>query len=222
MSTTSNKKNYLPAPFVPSADPIDGLIRTIDLNNFIRVEIEVWEGLKPGDTVLLMLGDYYASPVWTVTPGISIGDKISINLDPKLLSTEGTHSLYYHSVNAENGVETSSATTPLIVDLTPPGAYLLAPVLVANASFGLYLKARVPGYAGMEPGDVIQTICNGVQGPTYRIQPDNFTTTPVEISFTQEFLEGLFSDRIKITYHVTDRAGNRSILAQSVELTVQR
>lgn len=221
MNTTTNKKSFLPAPFVPSADPIDGLISTIDLNNFIRVELTAWEGIKPGDTAQLMLGDLYASPVWTMTPDISIGDTILMNLDPQLLSTDGMHSLYYYSVNPENGVITSSTTIALIVDLTPPGASLLAPLLVANASFGLYLKARIPGYAGMEPGDLIQTVCNGTQGPTHRVVPENLTTTPVEISFTQEFLEGLFSDRVNITYHVTDRAGNRSILAQSVELTMQ-
>lgn len=35
-------------------------------------------------------------------------------------------------------------------------------------------------------------------------------------------MEGLDSDRITITYQVTDRAGNQSILAQAVELTLQR
>ncbi|WP_349970630.1 hypothetical protein [Pseudomonas caspiana] len=221
MNTISKKIGYFPAPSVPSADPTDGLIRTADLNNLIRVEFKAWEGIRPGYTAQLMIGDSFAARTWTMTPDISVGDTISIDMDPNVLNKEGVYSLYYITENPNSLIRTNSKATSLIVDLTAPGACLLAPVIVANVSFGEYFKARVPSYAGMEPGDVIQTVCNGAQGPAYRVLPKNLTTNPVEISFSKEFLEGLFSDRINITYHVTDRAGNRSILAQSVELTMQ-
>ncbi len=66
---------------------------------------------------------------------------------------------------------------------------------------------------------MIQTLCSR---PNYRVREDNLTTRPIELSFPRAFMEGLDSDRITITYQVTDRAGNQSILAQAVELTLQR
>ncbi len=215
-------KSGLPVPFVPAADPVDGLLRISTLNNPIDVEIRIWEGMQPGYYMQLMLNGELVGAIWTMSDSDTSGDIISMVLDPEYLLNEGIYSLGLRATNDKSLVSNDSATTTLIVDRTPPGAALLAPAMFASVSFGDFLNAKIPSYAGMETGDLIHTVCNGIQGPTYRVQPENLTTTPIEISFTQEFLEGLFSDRVNITYHVTDRAGNRSILAQSVEITMQR
>lgn len=220
MSNNTNKSG-VPIPFVPAADPIDGLLRVSNLNNPIDVEFRLWEFMYPDYYVQLMLNGELVGAIWTMSDSDTSGDIISMVLDPEHLLNDGVYSLGLRATNNENGVSSDSATTSLIVDRTSPGAALLAPAMLASVSFGDFLSAKIPSYAGMETGDMIQTVCNGTQGPTYRVQPENLTTSPVEISFTQEFLEGLFSDRVNITYHVTDRAGNRSILAQSVELTMQ-
>ncbi|MFK7698382.1 hypothetical protein [Pseudomonas caspiana] len=220
MSTYINKSG-IPTPFVPAADPIDGLLRVSGLNSPIDVEIRLWEGVRPGYYMQLMLNGELTGPIWTMTDADKPGDIVSMMLSPENLLNEGVYSLGLRATNDKSLVSNDSSTTLLIVDRKPAGGALLAPAMFANVSFGDYVKAKIPGYAGMEPGDLIQTVCNGTQGPTHRVLPENLTTTPVEISFTQEFLEGLFSDRVNITYHVTDRAGNRSILAQSVELTMQ-
>ncbi|UXZ98324.1 hypothetical protein K3169_10880 [Pseudomonas phytophila] len=215
-------KSGLPVPFVPAADPVDGLLRVSTLNNPIDVEFRLWEFMYPGYYVQLMLNGELVGAIWTMSDSDTSGDIISMVLDPEHLLNDGIYRLGLRATNNENGVSSDSATTSLIVDRTSPGAALLAPAMFASVSFGDFLNAKIPSHAGMEPGDLIQTVCNGIQGPTYRVQPENLTTSPIEISFTQEFLEGLFSDRVNITYHVTDRAGNRSILAQSVEITMQR
>ena len=220
MSTYINKSG-IPTPFVPAADPIDGLLRVSDLNSPIAVEFHLWEFMYPGFYIQLMLNGELVGAIWTMSESDTSGDIVSMDLNPEHFVDEGIYSLGLRATNNENLTSGDSATTELIVDRTSPGASLLAPAMFANVSFGDYVKAKIPGYEGMEPGDLIQTVCNGTQGPTHRVVPENLTTTPVEISFTQEFLEGLFSDRVNITYHVTDRAGNRSILAQSVELTMQ-
>lgn len=43
------------APFVPSADPHDGLLQANDLNSPVTVLVGVWIGMAPGDYVQLML-----------------------------------------------------------------------------------------------------------------------------------------------------------------------
>lgn len=219
---TSIQKSEFSAPFVPAADPRDGLLKTASLSKPVDVEIHIWDGMYPGHFMQLMLNGELIGPLWTMSNADNPGDIIIMTISPEYLLGEGHYALGFRATNHENQVHTDSDTIPLIVDLTPPGASLIAPVLLANASFGEVLKAKVPGYAGMDIGDMIQTLGNGTYGPAYRVQAENLTTNPIEISFTHEFLEGLFSDKINITYHVTDRAGNRSILAQSVELTLQR
>lgn len=218
----STQKNEFNAPFISVADPADGLLQTKHLGNFIDVDIRLWGGMRPGYFMQLMLNGDLIGPVWTMSDMHKPGDIVTMALAPEYLLDEGRYALGFRAINNENLVHSDSDTAPLIVDLTPPGALMLAPTIVANASFGDALKAKIPGYAGMEPGDMIQTLCNGSHGPAYRVHPENLTTHPIEVAFTREFLEGLFSDKITITYHVTDRAGNRSVLAQSVELTLQR
>ncbi|MCD5974328.1 hypothetical protein [Pseudomonas quasicaspiana] len=213
----------LPAPTIPVAQA-DGLIKTSDLTNDVSVFFPIWPDEILYSSARLVIND------------LPVGDFVQIT-DPRpdqdtqfelLLHTsdqlqiDGSYTISYQATSHENGVTEQSQGIVIRVDRTAPGGAMLASVAFAGISFGDVLNGRIAGYAGMEPGDVIQTVCNGIQGPTYHIQPKNLTTSPVEISFTQEFLEGLFSDRVNITYHVTDRAGNRSILAQSVEITMQR
>ncbi|KQQ54453.1 hypothetical protein ASF84_13990 [Pseudomonas sp. Leaf127] len=72
----------------------------------------------------------------------------------------------------------------------------------------------------MAVGDTLQTICNGVSGPTYITSSDDLNTQLMKIDFSREFLQSLNSAEIELTYHVTDRAGNQSRLAWPVNLTV--
>ncbi|MCD5978022.1 hypothetical protein ALP94_02355 [Pseudomonas savastanoi pv. glycinea] len=211
----------LVAPTIPVAQP-DGLIKTSDLIRDVIVYFPIWEDARLGDSYQLLL------------TGLPIGDVKLISeseLDPNLelnltipiehLDEDGVYSVAYQITAYPGGGTADSNVKRIQIDRTPAGGPLLGPMLLPDHGFGM-LRGKIPSYAGMEPGDLIQTVCNGMQGPTYRVQTENLTTSPIEISFTQEFLEGLFSDRVNITYHVTDRAGNRSILAQSVEITMQR
>lgn len=70
---------------------------------------------------------------------------------------------------------------------------------------------------GMEPGDVIQTICNETEGPRLTVDTEHMKDRPIQVAFALAFLEGLPGDSVRITYHVIDRAGNRSIEARPVE-----
>lgn len=183
----------------------------------------IWPDAKPYSKCQLLINDLPTGDFVYVTdprPDPDTQLELSINTSDQL-KIDGSYTIRYQTTDYENEVTEQSLGIVISVDRTAPGGAMLASIAFADVSFGDVLNGRVSGYAGMEPGDLIQTVCNGTQGPTHRVLPENLTTTPVEISFTQEFLEGLFSDRVNITYHVTDRAGNRSILAQSVELTMQ-
>jgi hypothetical protein len=215
------QKSPLAAPTIPVAQA-DGLIKTNDLTSDVLVYFPLWSGSKPKDLYQLTMN------------GVAIGNRelipdsdsatsieLSLEIPIKDLNEDGSYSIGYQVTSYPGGGMAHSDTTVIRIDRTPPGGPLLAPMLFPNISLEM-LKGRLAAYSGIEPGDMIQTVCNGTHGPSYRIHPENLTTLPIEIAFTREFLEGLFSDKINITYHVTDRAGNRSILAQSVELTLQR
>lgn len=218
---TSTKYDYS-APVVPLASPIDGLLRTCDLGDSVAVDIRLWSGIRPGYYLQLTLDGELVGDVWSMSDIYQPGDVVTLKLDSRLLAAEGEYALGFRSTNDKSEISNDSPTTPLMIDRSPPGAPLMAQMIFANASFGDFLKGRVPGYAGLAAGDMVQTVCNGNPGPVFRVRAENLTTTPIEISFTKELLEGLYSDKVNITYHVTDRAGNRSLLAQSVELTIQR
>ncbi|MBC3948721.1 hypothetical protein [Pseudomonas folii] len=211
----------LVAPTIPIAQP-DGLIKTNDLTSDVVIYFPIWKEAHLGDSCQLLLtgrpiGDMKKISESMLDPTV----ELSLTIPVGHLNENGVYSVAYQVTAYPGGGTAESDVKHIQIDRTPAGGPLLGPVLLPDHGFGI-LRGKIPSYAGMEPGDVIQTVCNGIQGPTYRVQPENLTTSPIEVSFTQEFLEGLFSDRVTITYHVTDRAGNRSILAQSVELTIQR
>jgi len=210
------------APFVPSADPHDGLLQANDLSSPVKVLVGTWSNMLPGHYVQLMMDDILFGPIRILTAEDAAEDVIPMQIDPEFLLEEGPHVLGFRATNNVNGVHADSETVPLIIDRTAPGAPFLAPILLPDNTSVDPVIGKVPGYAGMQPGDMIQTLCNGSLGPVYRVLADNLTTTPIEIPFTRAFLESLLSDKVSMTYHVTDRAGNRSLLAHPVELTVAR
>lgn len=221
MNKTNNQRDPL-VPQVPAANPEDGLLPVSALATPLQVNIVVGQSIQPGDGLYLTLNVRKYGDTRTIKEGENPGDIITMWLDEKLLLIEGSYELGFTFVNAHNGVEEWSRTVTIVVDRTAPGATLLAPAIFPYITFGDMLRGTVPGYAGMEPGDVLQTICNGVEGPALVISPDHLTKHPIRITFERPFLDSLNSESVRVSYHVTDRAGNRSIDAQAVDLTYQR
>lgn len=215
--------NQLPldAPTIPVTQP-DGLIKTSDLVNDVIVNFPLWPGARPNDMYQLTLDGFAVGnkEIIPTSEADNLGE-LRLMLPVELLNEDGERMVGYQVTSFPGGGTAESEKRKIRIDRRGPGGPLLAAIIFPNFSLDI-LKGRIATYEGMEPGDLIQTVCNGTLGPAYRVHPENLTTNPIEISFTREFLEGLFSDKVNITYHVTDRAGNRSILAQSIELTLQR
>ncbi|HEX8592237.1 MAG TPA: hypothetical protein VF682_02980 [Pseudomonas sp.] len=212
--------NALEAPVVPVAQQ-DGLIHISDLNNDIAIHFPVWSGAVEGiDTNQLIINGLLVEEPSIIPEGAT---ELTLYIPVAThLQDDGIYSVGYRATNVVGGVSADSKSTQIRIDRTAPGAALLAGVLFANVSFGDNLVGRIPGYAGMEVGNMIQTLCNDMIGPACLVTTDNLTNTPITITFPREFLQSLDSDTVTITYQVTDRAGNRSILAEPVELTMQR
>ena len=201
----------LPPPIVPMAHPEDGLLYISALENPLPVEVQVWEAAEPGYYFQLMLDNDPLGNIRVITTDDRAGDTITVFLDETLLDHEGTYALGYKTTSPNTQVSDYSPTIRLIVDRTKPGATLLAPLIFPTATFGDQLIGHLPGYAGMEPGDVIQTLLNGVEGPSHLVETDELTLRPVEITFSREDLQTHAAETVSIEYVVTDRAGNASI-----------
>lgn len=219
MNNTNTRFDYA-APFVSVADPLDGLIKVTDLDEPLRVDITQWDGARPGYFVQLMLDGNLIGAIRTFSENDRPGDVFSLEMDNGYLTDERAYTLGFRSTNHQSLLHDDSPVIPLIVDRTAPGAAMLAAMVFDNASCSDSVTGLIPGYAGMQTGDVIQSICNDIPGPTQLVVAENLTALPVEITFTREFLESLQTEKVKITYHVTDRAGNQSILARHVELNL--
>lgn len=210
MEKLMNEQFPFSAPLVTKASPIDGLLQTGDLTQPIPVEIIIWNGARPGYIVQLRLdGDPIGVPM--VVGEQQPGEMVQLELSQHLLCESRNYSLSYQATNNINGVTRESPAAALKVDRTKPGATLLAPLIFPTATFGDQLIGLLPGYAGMEPRDVIQTLLNGVEGPAHQVQAEELTLRPVEIAFSREDLLTHAAETVSIEYVVTDRAGNASI-----------
>jgi hypothetical protein len=215
-----NESACLIAPSIPVAEA-DGLIKTDDLCGDVLACFPLWSGALPGDKYQLVLNEL---PVGTEEallsplPGTGAALKALIPLDA--IRADGSYSVGYRVTAFPGGGIRCSKSTTIRIDHKVPGGPSLGPIAFPAISFGALVGELFPCY-GMEPGDTIQTLCNETPGPTYCVQPENLTTSPITISFSKEFIDSLLSDTVSLTYYITDRAGNRSTLAKAVELTVQ-
>ena len=215
---TTGQSYALEAPHISVAQA-DGLIPVDNLNSDIIIYFPVWLGAHLGiDTNQLMINGVLVGEPVTV-PEEATEFSLTIPLATQL-KEDGSYEIGYRATNTENGVSEDSEVTTIRIDRTASGAAMLAALAFPQVNFGDRLIGRLPGYAGMQAGDLVQTICNGKDGPCCLIKTEHLTT-PMEITFRSEFLQSLESDVVKITYQITDRAGNRSILAEAVDLTLQ-
>lgn len=211
----------LPAPVVPSAYPEDGLLKISALENPVPVEVRVWEAAEPGYYFQLMLNGVPQGEIRVISENDQAGDTITIFLSETAFEHEGTYELGYKTTSPNTEVSDDSATVTLRVDRTQPGASLLAPLIFPTATFSDQLTGLLPGYAGMQQGDVVQTLLNGSLGPTHTVTADELTLSPIEIVFTREHLQGHVPGMVSIEYTVTDRAGNTSITSLPTLVSVQ-
>ncbi len=214
-----------PIPFTPPtvgiAHPQDGLLKVTDLNSPVPVDVMVWPAAEPGYYFQLMLNGDAVGDIRIITEHDKAGDIVTVYLSETLLAKDGTYWLGYVATSPNTLVSDSSPVVPLKVDRIKPGAALLAPMIFPNPTLGDHLAALIPGYAGMEQGDVIQTLCNGVPGPTHTVQADELTIRPVEILFERAFLESLAAETASMEYRVSDRAGNQSEMSLPVTVSVK-
>lgn len=208
----------LHAPDIPVAE-VDGLIKLSDLTNDVAMYFPVWEGARPRDAYQVAFNGQAVGERIPLPDPVPEG-QLSLTIPLFLLQTEGSHQIAVQVTTYPGGNVFNSPATIIRIDLTAPGAALLAPLIFSQINVGEILPAHIPGYAGMSLGDTVQTLCNGIQGPMHVVSSDDLSTQPMQIGFSREFLQSLNSSRIEFSYQVTDRAGNRSPLAWPATLTM--
>jgi hypothetical protein len=157
------------------------------------------------------------------------GDPLTLDV-PAALLIEGTHDAQYLATSTLGGVAALSPSTPVIVDFTAPGGPVLESLVFpqhANspsqqdlANLGGTLTARLPGYFDAKWGDVIRTYWGEQAGPMHTVQAKELHAGHISFSFDQTFLDQLADGEVQVTYTVTDRAGNVSVVSQPVVITL--
>ncbi|QXG39421.1 hypothetical protein [Pseudomonas viridiflava] len=209
----------LAAPTVPAAEH-DGLITLESLSSALEINIANSIHFKQGDNIELFINGNSTKISQIITD--SSNPVYLMYLPTDYLTHEGNYKIGYELTGFPSGSPIDSHTVTIRIDRTAPGATLLAPIIFPQINFGEVLKGAIPGYADMQSGDRIQTLCNGIEGPVHVVTAHDLTDRPVQIGFERDFLTSLDSEHITLSYQITDRAGNVSIMAQLVELSIQR
>lgn len=212
--------HLLPAPTIPVAEH-DGLIKINDLADPIEVRIPIVGHAVLHDTYSIYIDGAETSIRQVLAEPLPTG-QLTLSIPPSLFPADGTFSIFYNLRPVPSGVDTRSHPTTIRLDRTPPGGTLLAPIVFSAYRPEDKCEGFIYPYAGMETGDSIQTFCNGAHGPAYKISEANFTGDPIRILFDKYEPEEPGTAPVRVTYYVTDRAGNRSIESQSSELPGSR
>lgn len=234
MSIHNNKNLSAPIPLelpqIPAA--IDnGLIPIEHLDSPLGVNFPVWAAALPGHTYELVLDGVNIPPQKPITESHKPGDILSVEV-PVALLTEGTHQVAYRVYSPNADYENFSGTTTIQIDQTAPGAPQLAPIIFPDAiqntltsseleDLGNTLPGKIAGYTGMAAGDEIHTYWGAAEGPMTVVDADDMGLNRVMVDFTRPFLELADGQSSAVTYTVTDRAGNVSMVSDPLMIELQ-
>lgn len=224
------KQNNLTVPTVSVADDIDGLIKIIDLDMDVVVEIVLWEGAESKDSYQLRLNGSFVGireSFETVPPAGTVL-QLSIPVDSEL-KEDGAYILDYAVIGFPGGTPAFSPSMTILVDRTPPGTHQLGYMdfpeqakdgLTAEElrNMGDVLTGRIFGYSGLRKGDIIKTYWGTLAGPEIELNGAEDENQSIDVDFTKDFLTSLTSPAGATYYTVTDRAGN--ISADSGKVTI--
>ncbi|RMP44247.1 hypothetical protein ALQ26_02570, partial [Pseudomonas amygdali pv. lachrymans] len=209
----------------------DGLLPIDSLNTPLEVLLNVWQGARPGYTYQLYFDGVLIGLKKEILLSQMPGDDLMLHIPSELL-TEGRHSVAYAVENPINMVVEFSAETVVIVDLTPPGDPLLAPIIfptqVQNGltseelqTMGNVLSGTIASYNGMQEGDVVRTYWNDLPGPMAVVSSDDVGLKRTMVDFARSFLELIGDIEAPVYYTITDLAGNLSMASEAVDVKLQ-
>lgn len=226
---SSETLTNLVAPAVPGALP-DGLLTTSQLAGPVPVQFEVWNGARPGYTCQLLWDDERIGSLMTLDSEVP-GDLLTLEI-PQAYLVEGNHRLAYEIMNPINMRYDRSDAITIQIDQTAPGAPQLGPIIFPDAiqntltsseleDLGNSLPGKIAGYTGMAAGDEIHTYWGAAEGPMTVVDADDMGLNRVMVDFTRAFLEQADGQSSAVTYTVTDRAGNVSMVSEPVMIDLQ-
>ncbi|WP_426142028.1 hypothetical protein [Pseudomonas sp. DWP3-1-2] len=162
------------------------------------------------------------------------GSPLTLDIPSDVLaeSADGTYQLSYFSRHFVGGTPNESPSIPIIIDRTPPGGEALAPMVFPTeahdslsaaelVSLGNQLVGGVPSYFDIKWGDVIRTYWGDQPGPVHRVLAEEVEQPMIPVAFDRTFLDNLADGPVAVTYTVTDRAGNLSVVSSAALLVLQ-
>ncbi|MCK9732505.1 hypothetical protein [Pseudomonas syringae] len=208
-----------------------GLIPVAEASQTLTVDLVVWPAALPSYTYQLLFNSIATGPQKLILPSHAPGDPLHLEIPAELL-LEGFHDVAYVVVNPINQVEQRSEIFRIQIDRTAPGAPELAaiqfPAEIQNGltaaeldQLGGQLDVQIPGYTGMAKHDRILTRWGDIVGPTAVVNETDMGLDKVSVTFTRAFLQTLGEEEKQVCYQVIDRAGNPSILSNTVAVKLR-
>ncbi|WP_232434464.1 hypothetical protein [Pseudomonas asplenii] len=214
-------------PTVIKADPIDGLIKTIDLLSELEITVPAWDDANPGDSYQptinkMPVGTKKFMPDTPPVPGTPMPTSIPLEDIDIYLNADGHYDIGYLTITQPGNFPTHSEPTSIEVDRTPPGqnqlGYMDFPEQVKDGltleeldgELDGVLPCGIFGYSGLKRGDTIQTFWGSTPGPSIILDGTEDESQPIPVIFSKAFL--LQQGQAEQVYYViTDRAGNTSL-----------
>ncbi|EKG32551.1 hypothetical protein [Pseudomonas avellanae] len=225
-----NDENLI-APSVAIKINNEGLLPTSALTDPIEVTFPAWLNVMEDISYQLLWDDKLTGDVKLIEKGTQPGAILNVNIPVDAL-TEGKHTIAYRLTNIENGTTSDSPSSPVEVDLTPPGNPLIAPIILPRETLngltseelenmGDVLTGTIASYNGMQEGDVVRTYWNDVSGPMAVVTKDDMGLKRVMVDFVRPFLELIGDIEAPVYYTVTDLAGNQSMASEYLDVKLQ-
>lgn len=225
----------LPAPALPD-NLLLASVKNAPILMKLTITSELDDQMEAGDTLELVLNGVAqgAAKELDLTPFLGKAE-IDIALAPGDHQTlpEGRVDINYIVHFRSVGTETADGPAGQFytTDYTVPGRPFLGQLVfsdevlahgvteaaLVNPGPDAYLPAKVPGYTGLQPGDLITGIVGDIEETVDAIPAED---DMLELHFRRDFIVQHEDGPITFGWVVTDRAGNKSEPAEEVTLNV--
>lgn len=224
-----------------TGDSGENLLHKNQVREDLRIEFDLWAFSEPGphdpETLQLFLTQYGEQVVATRTWTAPITPEQCFIMLPQRFLTQGRHELFYKVALGSSGSTDTSEVFPFTIDLTAAeldsasGGQLLFPADALAGVTARYLEthndrleAVVPDYWPKRAGDRLSVYWEqqvlGSQLLYERTLSAQEAALPLVLAFTGDEIRSRADGQRFVSYHVWDRAGNRSDLSRAVMLQV--
>lgn len=213
--TQATLRASAPVPRVLDVIAPDNLLSRETMYSGLNIEIDQWESIYDGDTILLEWnGNSVESHAINDVEEETWPIRLTVPSAALRATVDGTYELYY-TLQRESGAEIKSNRVSVRIDTRIPNRdkspdALILPTDIISAEYlasnNDEVIATVPGYLDMEEGQTVSVFWEGTPVPAVTVSAEDIEDNQIQVHISGDIIREVGEGKIITYYVLTSRA----------------